>query len=184
MERPNGLAFSCRERRHKLFKKAPISCAKRSTATPCWASTIVCRPPCICLNHTTFHLPLCLNNGCVTRRAQRRRVPAVVFVPASLRLPSVANVGLHRRRSGPRGASHSHFLMHICICRAAWCATSIAWPQRLVLRDVRVVGAARIVEAKCADLQVRVKRNSDHTSEMSSGRMIATCRNWWVDGRD
>jgi len=41
---------------HKLFIKTPISCAKRSTATPCWASTIGCQPRCNCFNHTTFHL--------------------------------------------------------------------------------------------------------------------------------
>jgi hypothetical protein len=37
-KRPNGLAFSCRERAAQDdFKKGPISRAKRSTATPCWA---------------------------------------------------------------------------------------------------------------------------------------------------
>ena len=79
-----------------------------------------------------------------TRRAQRRRVPAGVFVPASLRPPSATGVRLHRSRSGPRGASHSHFLMRRCACRAAWCVTGIVWPQRLRMPDVRVVGAAWI----------------------------------------
>ena len=112
---------------HKLFIKTPISCAKRSTATPCWASTIGCQPRCNCFNHTTFHLAPRLTYGCATRPAQRRRVPAAVFVPASLRRSSATGVRLHRSRSGPRGASHSHFLMRRCACRAAWCATGIVW---------------------------------------------------------
>ena len=119
------MAFSCRKRAAQAsLKKRAILRAKRSTATPCWASTIACRPPCNCLNHTTFCLEQRLNYGCATRRAQSRREPAAVFVPASLRLPSAIDSRLYRTRSGPRGASHSHFLMQTVICRAAWCATA------------------------------------------------------------
>ena len=119
-----------------------------------------------------------------TRRAHSRRVPAAVFVPASLRHPSATGVRLHRSRSGPRGASHSHFLMCICAYRAAWCATGIVWPQRLLVADLRVVGAACIHEAKSAHLQARVRRNRDRTRETSSSRMIASWWNRWLDSRD
>ena len=34
----NGLAFSCRERAGKAFKKPMISCAKRSAAMPGWTA--------------------------------------------------------------------------------------------------------------------------------------------------
>jgi len=38
---PNGLAFSCRERTAQDHaKKAPLSCAKRSAATPGWAAAV------------------------------------------------------------------------------------------------------------------------------------------------
>ena len=119
-----------------------------------------------------------------TRRAQSRRAPAAVCVPASVRRSSATGVRLHRSRSGPRGASHSHFLMCICAYRAAWCATGIVWPQRLLVPNVRVVGAVCIYEAKSAHLQARVKRNRARTGEPSSSRMIASCRNRWVDSRD
>ena len=40
MSRPNGLAFSCRERAGKAFKIRPISRAKRSAAMPGWAARV------------------------------------------------------------------------------------------------------------------------------------------------
>jgi len=50
--RPNGLAFSCRERAAQGgFKKGTISRAKRSTAMPCWTAALVwafsCDPVCL-----------------------------------------------------------------------------------------------------------------------------------------
>jgi hypothetical protein len=40
-QRPNGLAFSCRERAGTSFQKGTISRAKRSTATPGWAGPTI-----------------------------------------------------------------------------------------------------------------------------------------------
>ena len=142
---PNGLAFSCRKRRHKLFKK------HRSRARSGQLQRRVGRTRLVAAHHVVAsiiprfiwqHAWLCAR---ATRRAQSRRVPAAVFVPASLRLPSDVGICLRRRRSGPRGALHRYFLMHVCACRAAWCATGIIWLQRLLLPHVGVSRTAWLI---------------------------------------
>ncbi|KPV54578.1 hypothetical protein SE17_02930 [Kouleothrix aurantiaca] len=64
--------------------------------------------------------------------------------------------------------------MRICACRAAWCATGIVWPQRLLVADVGVVGAARgFLEVKCADLHARLKQ--EYWSYSRDERLANNC---------
>ncbi len=60
----------------KTVSKTSILRAKRSTATPGWASTLGCRPRRNCLNHTTFHLvprlALCTRNEAGATQASAR----------------------------------------------------------------------------------------------------------------